>query len=389
MLTIDRASCRAHSVRRLLAMSVLLMACGQGLASAASLSPSEGSHWQKLDTDPYKGKQDDIYFVNQDLGFYINGKGNIWRSNDGGRSWQNVLKQPGTYFRAIGMVDTRHGFAGNIGTDYYPGVTDNTPLYETNDGGDHWAPVAHLPGPAMRGICAIDVLHLAGQDPSSAIIDAAGRVGGPARLLRSLDGGKTWINIDMTPWLAMITDVKFFDAKHGMVFGGTDVDLAKSHGVVVSTDDGGVHWKRVYESARPSELIWKGAFGSRQVGYATLQNYDTDTKVTQRWVVKTVDGGKRWKELPLVDDKEVMEFGVGFANADLGWVGTTKGGFETRDGGLHWEHVALGRVVNKFRILPQGQHFTAFAIGSDVYKYTNEHMPATPAANTPVSIGKP
>lgn len=71
------------------------------------------------------------------------------------------------------------------------------------------------------------------------------------------------------------------------------------------------------------------AFPTRHVGYATIQSYDTDPKSTQRRVAKTTDGGKTWKELPLVDDKEVTEFGVGFANADLGWVGTTKGGFET------------------------------------------------------------
>jgi len=380
----------AHFARPL-ALALLATACSQSFAAVndAPLTPQEGSHWQKLPTEPYKGKQDDIYFVNQDLGFYVNGKGNIWRSTDGGRSWQNVVKQPGTYFRAIGMVDARHGFAGNIGTGYFPGVTDSTPLYETTDGGDHWSPVTAIPGPPMQGICAIDVLHPDAHNPASTIIDAAGRVGGPARLLRSLDGGKSWSNIDMTPWLAMIVDVKFFDAKHGVIFGGTDADLEKSHAVIVTTDDGGAHWKRAYESQRKSELIWKGYFPSRSVGYATIQNYDTDTKVTQRWLAKTTNGGKSWNEIALVDNKEVTEFGVGFANAELGWVGTNKGGFETTDGGAHWNPVAMGRVINKFRILPDGKHFTAYAIGSDVYKYTSEQLPDVPDAATPVHVDKP
>jgi len=383
----------ARPIGSAFALAALMIICSQGIAAAydVPLTPQAGSHWQKLPTEPYKGKQDDIYFVNQDVGFYINGKGNIWRSADGGRSWQNVLKQPGTYFRAIGMVDVRHGFAGNIGTDYFPGVTDSTPLYETTDGGDHWSAVTSIPGPTMHGICAIDILHPinGGHDESTAIIHAAGRVGGPAGLLRSLDSGKTWTNIDMTPWIAMIVDVKFFDAKHGVIFGGSDTDLSKSHAVIIATDDGGAHWKRVYESKRLGELIWKGAFPSRRVGYATIQNYDTDTKVTQRWLAKSTDGGKTWKELPLVDDKQVTEFGVGFANPDLGWVGTNKGGFETKDGGAHWDHVDIGRVVNKFRILPGGRHFTAFAIGSDVYKYSNEQMPISSETTAPVQVDKP
>lgn len=50
----------------------------------------------------------------------------------------------------------------------------------------------------------------------------------------------------------------------------------------------------------------------------------------------------------------------------------------------------IGRFVNKFRILADGhQHFVAFAIGSDVYKYTSEAMPVSAAASIPVHIDKP
>ena len=65
-------------------------------------------------------------------GFYVNGLGRIFRTADGGRSWERVRDTPGTYFRAIGMLDARTGFAGNIGTDYFPGVTDTNPLYRTS-----------------------------------------------------------------------------------------------------------------------------------------------------------------------------------------------------------------------------------------------------------------
>jgi len=52
--------------------------------------------------------------------------------------------------------------------------------------------------------------------------------------------------------------------------------------------------------------------------------------------------------------------------------------------------VDIGRFVNKFRILADGhQHFVAFAIGSDLYKYTSEAMPVSAAASIPVHIDKP
>ncbi|WP_374353621.1 WD40/YVTN/BNR-like repeat-containing protein [Chitinimonas sp.] len=377
----------------------LLSACAVNEApmrdAPQPLQPAVGARWFKLPTEPYKGKQDDVFFVDAKLGFYVNGQGKIYRSRDGGASWQLVLNQPGTYFRAIAMLDERHGYAGNIGTDYFPGVTDENPLYETRDGGDSWQVVKGLPGAPVKGICAIDVINSrfinAGVLDQRTIVHAGGRVGSPAYLLRSLDGGKSWTNIDMSPWVAMIVDVKFFDEMNGIVFAGSDPETEKSHALIVATHDGGKTWRKVYESNRLFELTWKGSFPSRNVGYATIQNYNPDKAETQRRIVKTMDGGKSWTELPLVNDAAVREFGVGFANEQLGWVGTTKGGFETRDGGAHWAPVDLGRVVNKIRILPDGNSgFTGFAVGADLYKFGVPPVTATGAVDAQaVTVGKP
>jgi hypothetical protein len=96
--------------------------------------------------------------------------------------------------------------------------------------------------------------------------------------------------------------------------------------------------------------------------------------------------------MPLVDDATVREFGVGFANEQLGWVGTTQGGFETHDGGAHWASVDLGRNVNKIRILPNGQgSFTAYAIGADVFRFGQAPTvtPPSQADNRTPTVGKP
>ncbi|MBV8658578.1 MAG: hypothetical protein JO142_12205 [Burkholderiales bacterium] len=363
--------------------------------AALTETPANAQHtWHKLDTEPYKGKQDDVFFVDRKVGFYVNGKGNIFRSDDGGDSWRKVLSQPGTYFRAIGMLDAQHGFAGNIGTEYFPGVTDEKPLYETSDGGQHWSAVANLPGEKVRGICAIDVLKThyinAGKLDDRVIVHAAGRVGGPAFLLRSLDGGKTWANIDMNKEVAAIVDVKFFDEMNGVAFAGSDADIERSHALIVATHDGGKSWKKVYESSRLFEMTWKGYFPSRKIGFATVQNYDENTENKQRYVVKTTDGGETWQELPLVSDHGVNEFGVGFLDEQTGWVGTSKGGFETRDGGAHWQAVELGRYVNKFRFVRDQDDTVAYAIGADVYRWSVSPPPSpTNTTEAPVSVSKP
>lgn len=341
--------------------------------AATPLQAQPNAQWFKLPTEAYRGKQDDIVFLDAKTGFYVNGAGKIFKTVDGGQAWQQILHKPGTYFRTIGFVDENTGFAGNIGTEYFDGVTDTTPLYKTVDGGQSWSPAGDLVGPQVKGLCAIDVLKTgfinAGQLAHRTLVHAAGRVGGPAFLMRSMDGGNNWKSIDMNAHIAAITDVKFFDEMNGIVIGADDANIERSHAVVVATRDGGQSWQRVYTSSRLHEVAWKQSFPSRNVGYVTVQNYNGDKSVSQRVLAKTVDGGKTWLEVALVDDYAVREFGVGFADEQTGWVGTSTSGFATRDGGKSWQRVEMGKAANKIRIVPDGAHYVAYAIGLNVYKF--------------------
>lgn len=356
--------------------------------STAALTPQADARWFKLATEAYRGKQDDIVFLDAQTGFYVNGAGKIFKTVDGGQVWTQILHQPGTYFRTIGFVDASTGFAGNIGTEYFPGVVDTTPLYQTRDGGASWSPVKNLAGPEVKGLCAIDVVKTsfvnAGVLDHRTLVHAAGRVGGPAFLMRSLDGGQSWKSVDMNAHIAAITDVKFFDEMNGIVIGADDANIGRSHAVVIATRDGGQTWKRVYTSARPHELAWKQSFPSRQVGYVTVQNYDEDKKVSQRVVAKTTDGGNTWHEIALADDFAVREFGIGFADEQTGWVGTSTSGFETHDGGKSWSRVEMGKAVNKIRIVPDGKHYVGYAIGVSVYKFGT--APPGPSGTAPVPV---
>jgi photosystem II stability/assembly factor-like uncharacterized protein len=327
--------------------------------------------WQKLDTVAYRGKQDDIFFLNADLGWYVNGGGKIYKTIDGGKTWIEKLSQPGTFFRTVGFVNEKIGFAGNIGIDYFPGVTDTTPLYMTDDGGDTWRAVSSIEGPTVKGLCAIDVLHTklinSGVLDSRTVIHA----GGPAFLLRSMDGGKSWKSQDVSAHTKMILDVKFFDENRGFIMGASDTDTEKSNAIIIATQDGGATWKKVYQSNRPFEITWKASFPTRDTGYVTIQNYNPDKAISQRYVAKTTDGGATWNEIPLVNDHAVRQFGVGFADEKIGWIGTTTGGYQTIDGGTTWMSVTdMGRASNKVRIIRDGNGFVAYAIGLDVRKIT-------------------
>jgi photosystem II stability/assembly factor-like uncharacterized protein len=312
------------------------------------------------------------------LGETANGEGKLYRTINGGAAWEKVWDKPGTFIRALGFVDGQNGFLGNVGTNYYPGVTDTNPLYRTRDGGVTWTPVVAEGIEKVPGICGIHILPVRrifqGEMRTSHIIHAAGRVGGPAMILRSEDDGESWRLIDLSAQAGMILDVAFLTPKTGFVCTSTPSETGMGEAQILRTDDAGKSWRAVYLAKRPSENCWKMSWPSAKIGYATVQSYDEDPAKTQRVIVKTTDGGKSWKEMPLVNSKPAQEFGIGFANPNQGWVGTRTGGYETRDGGKNWQPVEFGKAVNKIRVLDRpGGGKVAYAIGVEVHKL---EMPA-------------
>jgi len=353
-------------VKLALALFTALLAFGVVGRTAGQPAPTR---WHTLSTEAYPKKRDDIVFVNALTGFYGTGKGNLYRTQDGGQSWHRIWSKPGTFIRSLGFIDAKHGFLGNLGAGLAD-ITDTTPLYETRDGGVTWE-AAKIGSATIAGVCSIDILKSRaiheGDISERYYIHAAGRANGPAKLLRSEDGGQSWTLIDLSDRAGMILDVKFFDPNVGFVFAGTSGDLSQSNGLILKTTDGGRTWRQVYRSRRPNEIIWKASFANSRVGYATVQNDDA-TNLQQR-VIKTVDGGEHWSEIPLVTSRGAEELGIGFVTPDKGWVGTSAGGFETNDGGKSWRPSSLAPKANKIRLRAADGSPMIYAIGSEVQIY--------------------
>jgi photosystem II stability/assembly factor-like uncharacterized protein len=341
------------------------------IMSLSSLFAQE-FHWQKLDTEPYPGKQDDITFIDENTGWYVNGYGKIFHTTDGGSTWNQQLEQKGSFFRTIAFIDEQTGFAGTVGTDYFPNVTDSIPLYGTKDGGKTWKPVSYE-GNYVKGLCAIDVVKEQyinhGKIDYKTHIFAVGRVGSPANIMISHDAGDTWTSRSMNDDCKMLFDIKMINKNIGFACAATSEDITKSNALILKTEDGGDTWKKVYQSTRPFETTWKASFPSETVGYVTIQSYNPDPNVKQQRVAKTIDGGNTWEEIDLVEESGAREFGIGFIDDNHGFVGTVNSGYETQDGGLTWKKIDLGRACNKIRIYKnyEGKVY-GYAIGVDVFK---------------------
>jgi len=362
---------KAQFAAALAALMIAAPAIAEAPAPAPAPAPvaaSTAGEWRTFATEAYRGKRDSVSFVDADHGWYGTGAGDLFATKDGGARWEKVASRPGTFVRAVAFVDRDNGFIGNVGTDYYPGVTDETPLYRTRDGGRTWAAV-NTGAATIKGVCAIDILTAKriyqGKLQPRTVIHAAGRVGGPTGMLRSTDGGESWQVIDLRAHAGMILDVKFFDENTGLVFAATDPDAAQAEGLVLRTTDGGKTWSEVYRSGRKLELIWKASFPEGgDTGYATVQSYDSER--TTQLVIRSDDKGKTWREIEMAQDKTARQFGIGFVSKDVGFVGTAAGGFATKDGGKTWERAPIAPAANKFQAVPLGKGMRVFAIGTQV-----------------------
>ncbi len=340
-------------------------------ATKTEATAAPGTAWTKLPTERYPGKQDDIFFISPTTGWYVNGAGKIFKTTDAGATWALKLHKPGTYFRCIAFVDDKIGIAGNIGPDYFPKVTDTVPLYQTADGGETWTPVTTIDGPPIVGLCALEVVKTpfvnAGNLDHKIRIVGVGRVGGPTAGIYSDDLGRTWKRMTLPESCAMAFDVHFFDNMHGVIASASSTDVQQARALILTTEDGGATWREAFTGSRPFELTWKISFPTRDVGYVTIQSYNPDPAASQRFIAKTVDGGKTWSEIPLADNSKVRPFGLAFIDENRGWVGAMPHGYATVDGGKTWSDVEFGNAVNKIRVLRDESGITLHSIGVDVY----------------------
>lgn len=335
---------------------------------AASGGASAGEKWTKVTTAEYtlNNKQDALAFADARNGWYGNGTGRIYRTTNGGDVWTPIWTRRGTYVRALEFADDQLGFMGNVGQGYFPNVSDRRPLYITRNGGQRWDPVAPISGKQITGVCAIDIL----KDGAKIVaIRAGGRVGGPAGMLESFDGGRSFHARDMSQFTGMILDIHFIDEQTGFIAGASAAEEEKAHAKILKTGDGGKTWRTVFESSRAGDNNWKLAFPSAQVGYATIISYQAPDQEARGYVVKTEDGGEHWQRQTVTRDRDWIPYGINFIDEKRGWVGGSSGGFETTDGGVSWTPSDMGLSVNKIRFvtMPSGKS-GAFAIGASVYK---------------------
>ena len=319
--------------------------------------------WRETNAPVASSRTDDIWFIDPLEGWAINSNGQIVHTADGGETWE-VQLQANAYFRSIGMANAQRGWAGTL--------TLPRRMFETSNGGASWQQVANLPALAPSAVCGLAVVN-------ERVVYASGTnyPDRPARMMKTVDGGQTWTAWEMAPWADLLVDCFFTSQRSGWVVGGKsntgNPTRANVRPVVLRTEDGGVTWtNQVAALAFPlGEWGWKIQFLNADIGFVSLESFQAGA------ILKTTDGGRSWVRLAVNDSQRNANLeGVGFIDAQIGWVGgwgdadfQRLSSSATEDGGVTWRDAnEIGHAINRFRFC--GNPVTVgYASGVTVYKY--------------------
>ena len=255
----------------------------------------------------------------------------VYRTSDGGATWAPVTNQQ-LYGQISGVAfsDSLHAWA--VGADYGGGDRQAALVLASADAGKTWARVAFTADAALQKV----------QFPSATTGYITGDDG---TVYVTTDGGGHWAK--KVPGAADVgfTGLSFTDAGHGWVCGGQGNEDFYG-GRCYSTADGGATWKDV--SPDPSAVVQDCSFVSGGHGWVVGQD---------GVIFRTTDGGASWARQHAAVGASVFFTGVGFVDADNGWVtalcfppafggvGTGWGVIlHTTDGGMTWVQQDCGVV---------------------------------------------
>jgi len=321
------------------------------IAPLTTSSSHAQSTWKILPNTPAltTSRYEDIYFVNEKLGWAVRAN-IIIKTSDGGESWesQEISGLQGG-FRSVAFLDSLRGWAGTLGGD----------LVQTTDGGKNWRLIQNSISPLPEGVCDLSAV-------SDSVIIGSGRWSGPTNFIKSTNAGGKWTNTSLNDYASLLIGCKFFSQNSGFVVGASST-LGEG-GVVLYTPDGGATWEYRHKTMRSQEHVWNIIFVTSQVGYATVQN---PFRLDSIAIIKTSNGGMTWerKRIGLSGTTFRYAESVGFATEQKGWVasGAGSGMYETLDGGDSWTFINFGSRIHGMHILNDS---VGYACGRTIYKYS-------------------
>ncbi|HWP52425.1 MAG TPA: hypothetical protein VNK07_00025 [Candidatus Binatia bacterium] len=211
------------------------------------------SKWVPLKSFPSVERPlNNVVFIDNQTGFVIGNGGNISKTVDGGKTWNQCSKFTNLNLKKIIFANSQVGYlTGELARVKKSGNISYThEIYKTNDGGNTWKKV-------YSKINADFTLYDFSLKSTNEIATIIGKT-----LLFTIDGGKTWKNVVLPDFAAAIT---FSRDGIGWIF--------QMNGETLRSNDGGTTWqKENIANAQKAKCKWTSArIGSDGHGLAVSE----------------------------------------------------------------------------------------------------------------------
>jgi photosystem II stability/assembly factor-like uncharacterized protein len=273
----------------------------------------------------------------------------VYKSTDGGDNWKHIGLQNSGQISKIKIHPTNPDIAyvavqGNIW-----GPTDERGIYRTIDGGKTWQQVLKVNDRTGGGDLSMDptnprILYAAmwqhGRTPW--YVHSGGTDGG---IFKSLDGGDTWEKSSGgLPELIGKVGVDVSASNPKRIYAVVEADMNTNDGGVYRSDDGGETWKNMSPGRLTHTRAW-------YYNHITADPVDEDTVYVMNVpLLKSIDGGKTFSiiDQPHGDNHDLWinpENNKIIASANDG------GANVTYDGGKTWSSIMNQPTAQFYRVI--------------------------------------
>lgn len=307
-------------------------------------------------------------------------KGNIWKSSDGGKTWESKSNGTEINFADLEVLDFAfHPSNENV----VLAGTRNSGLIKTENGGESWAIFANFPKNKVYGVVF---------DPSSGnIIYASGLLRDRGKIFKSANGGESWEEIYTSAAEGPLITSLTIDSRNPQVIYATTSDNQ-----IIKTSDEGKTWSNIFTAPGPaiklvmdskdSNLIYflvlnGGIFRSRDAGdkfeditknislaggrvksahvlLADPSNGNWVYVAGENGIAQSKDAGEKWERLDTLSRSEsfpVRAFDVNPYRSNEMVYGAAKTAYHSVDTGKSWAtfQFDISRIISIARYHPR------------------------------------